>query len=393
MTRRIIIATLIKLLINTGRRFAYPFAPALSRELAVPLTSITTILATGQAVSLLGLFSGPLADRTGYRFMMRSGLAMLAIGMLVCGLVPHYIPVFTGLVVASFGKTIFDPAIQAFIGHTIPYSKRGRVVGIIEMSWAGSTLIGIPALALIIDHAGFRTAFFLFTLTAGIGWAAMASVIPKENVNTGCGPQKNAPFFIMLWQLLKQRTTAGMLAFAFWISLANDCLFVTYGAWFEEAFLASIVTIGFSTIAIGSAEFLGESLTALFADRIGLQRALIIGLILSSSSYLLIPLIGHSLIWAMVSIFFVFLTFEFMIVTSFSLCTELLPESRATMMAGFYASAGIGRMIGVMLGGLLWQFGGINWVAIVSAVITGIGLLSALWGLASWQAEPAETRS
>ena len=382
-TGRIISATLIKLLLNTGRRFVYPFAPALSRSLDVPLTAVTSIIATSQAVSLIGLFSGPIADRTGYRFMMQCGLAMLALGMLICGLVPTYWPVFAGLVLASFGKIIFDPAIQAFVGLTVPYSKRGRVIGLLEISWAGSTLVGIPALALIIDRVGLQTSFFVLAFLGGLGWLGVGRIIaadrsrtPAESKRSGIAPS--------LFRLLKSRPAAGMLAYAFWISLANDCLFVVYGAWFEQAFLASVVTIGFSTIAIGSAELLGESLTTLFADRIGLKRSVLLGLSLAVCAYFLLPLIGRSLPLAMAGMFLVFLTFEFTMVTSFSLCTELLPESRATMMAGFYATAGIGRMLGVVVGGLLWQSCGIAGVSRFSAVLTCLGMVSVIWGLKNW---------
>ena len=384
MTKQIILATLIKLLLNTGRRFIYPFAPALSRSLDVPLTALTTIIASSQAISLLGLFSGPMADRIGYRFMMRAGVAMLAIGMLLCGLVPSYWPVFVGLVIASFGKTIFDPAIQAFIGMAVPYSRRARVIGIIEMSWAGSTLIGIPALALIIEHVGLRAAFYFFALLGAFGWIWLGRIIPADRT-TPAQKQEKTGFIATLKPLLKCRPALGMLAYAFWISLANDSLFVVYGAWFEQDFLASIVTIGFSTIAIGSAELLGESLTALFSDRIGLKKSITIGLCLAICAYALLPFIGRTLPLAMMGMFCIFLTFEFMMVTSFSLCTELLPEARATMMAGFYATAGIGRMIGVVLGGLLWQFWGITGVAWVSAGITGLGLTSLIWGLHNWK--------
>jgi len=61
---------LCRLLLNTARRFAYPFAPALSRGLGVSLTAFTSIIAVNQATTLLGMFFGPLADRLGYRLMM-----------------------------------------------------------------------------------------------------------------------------------------------------------------------------------------------------------------------------------------------------------------------------------------------------------------------------------
>lgn len=381
---QIVAVMFFRLLLNTGRRFIYPFAPALSRGLDVPLAAITPIIAACQATSLLGLFSGPLADRLGYRRMMRAGLAMLAAGMLLCGLLPSYWPIFVGLVVASFGKTIFDPSIQAFIGRHVPYARRGRVIGAVETAWAGSTLIGIPALGLIIEHIGLNSAFLLLAFLGAIGWLAIARVIPAD-IPDSAGESRKANIFAALPQLLRIRPAAGMLAFGFWISIANDSLFVVYGAWFEQSFLVSIATLGFSTVAIGAAELLGESMTAAFSDRLGLKKATILGLCLAILAYLLLPFIGRSLPLAMTGMFWIFFAFEFTIVTSFSLCTELMPKARATMMAGFYATGGLGRMIGVLLGGGLWQVGGITAVAWSSAFFTGIGLLSLLWGLHGWK--------
>jgi predicted MFS family arabinose efflux permease len=384
LVRQIIAVVFFRLLLNTGRRFIYPFSPALSRGLDVPLTAVTSIIATSQMTSLLGLFTGPLADRIGYRFMMRTGLAMLAVGMLLCGLVPTYWPVFIGLVVASFGKTVFDPAMQAFIGQHVPFARRGRVIGAVETSWAGSTLIGIPALGLIIGHIGLNNSFYILALLGAIGWIAISRVIPADEVKPE-SKKERTNLFDSLKQLLKIRSAAGMLAFGFWISIANDSLFVVYGAWFEQDFLVSLVTLGFSTVAIGVAELLGESMTAMFADRLGLKRAVILGLCLAICAYLFLPFIGRTLPLAMTGMFCVFLAFEFTIVSSFTLSTELMPKARATMMSGFYATAGVGRMIGVLIGGTLWHVGGITAVAWTAAGFTLLGLLSLLWGLHGWQ--------
>lgn len=385
LVRQIIAVMFFRLLLNTGRRFVYPFAPALSRGLDVPLAAITSIIATSQMTSLLGFFSGPLADRIGYRFMMRTGLALLAVGMLLCGLLPTYWPVFIGLVIASFGKTIFDPAIQAFIGRNVPFARRGRVIGAVETAWAGSTLIGIPALGLIIEQLGLNNSFYILAFLGAIGWLLISRVIPPDEPISSQATHGKKSLTASLKQLVQIRPAAGMLAFGFWISIANDSLFVVYGAWFEQDFLVSLVTLGFSTVAIGAAELLGESMTALFADRLGLKRAVICGLCLAMCAYLLLPFIGRTLPLAMIGMFCVFLAFEFTIVTSFSLSTELMPGARATMMSGFYATAGVGRMIGVLIGGLLWSYGGITAVAWSSAGFTLLGLGSFVWGLHGWR--------
>ena len=387
-SRRLVVqvmtATLLKLLLNTGRRFIYPFAPALSRELGIPLGGVTSIIAASQAVSLLGLFSGPLADRIGYRQMMQVGLAMLAVGMLICGMLPSYWPLFIGLLFASFCKTVFDPAIQAFIGHAVPFERRGRIIGILEMSWAGSTLIAIPVFALIIDQAGFRFSFLLLAFLGAVGWLLIGRVISQGSREIP-PRQEQAAMLPSLRLLFSSRPAIGMLAYAFWTSMANDCLFVSYGAWFEQTFFVSIIALGFSTVAIGSAELLGESLTAMLGDRLGLKRAAALGLLLAAAAYFLLPIIGRTLPMAMGGLFLIFLFFEFTMVTTFSLATEILPSRRATMMAGFYATAGIGRMVGVLAGGLLWKLGSITAVSWGAGILTLLALTSLLWGLSGWK--------
>jgi predicted MFS family arabinose efflux permease len=384
------IAVLIffRLLLNTARRFAYPFAPVLSRELQVSLGAITSMIATVQFTSLLGVFSGPVADRMGNRRLMRAGLAMLAVGMLICGLITSYWPVFLGLVLAALGKTVFDPAAQSFIGRHVPYARRGRVIGLVETSWAGATLIGVPLIALVIDNFGISSAFFVFALLSAISWLAAPRFFPADRPAAASTPGRQ-PIVKIFSELAKNRSAMGMLAFGFFVSLANDNLFVVYGVWFEHRFLVSIVTLGFSAVAIGLAELCGEALTALFVDRLGKKRAVIIGLIVTALSYLLLPIIAQSILVAMIGMFLIFLFFEFTIVSSFSLSTEIMPDSRATMMAGFYATAGIGRLIGVVAGGMLWQAGGITTICVVSAFFTLLALFSILFGLRGWRSDLA----
>jgi MFS transporter, DHA1 family, inner membrane transport protein len=129
----------------------------------------------------------------------------------------------------------------------------------------------------------------------------------------------------------------------------------------------------------------GESLTAVLADRFGLKRSVIFGLSLCSLSYWLMPILGQALITAFGSLFLIFLTFEFTIVSFLSLSTELLPSSRATMMSGFFAAAGFGRIVGALIGGPVWLAGGIIATGLVSAVISGLALLSLVWGLKGWR--------
>ncbi|MCB9108509.1 MAG: MFS transporter [Anaerolineales bacterium] len=361
-------AALARLLLNTSRRFAYPFAPALARGLGVPLVSITSLIALNQLTGVLSPLFGPVIDRWGYRTMMLLGLGLMSIGMLAGGFLPVYLTILLALFLAGLGKNIFDPALQAYIGERVPYERRGTVIGLIEMSWAGATLIGIPTVGLLIERFSWRAPFLAM---GGLGLVSIAML--GALFSGGSRRSKRdagAITFGQAWRQLSRSSAAlGMLTFAFLTSMANDNLFVVYGAWLEDGFALSVAALGTATTVIGVAELSGEVLTASLSDRIGLQRAVRIGLFLSALGYLLLPVIAQSLTLALVGLFLVFVIFEFTFVTAISLVTEVLPEARATMMASYIAVAGLGRVVGALIGGPLWLWGGLTAIGTVSAAI------------------------
>jgi predicted MFS family arabinose efflux permease len=177
-----------------------------------------------------------------------------------------------------------------------------------------------------------------------------------------------------------------VLLFSFLSNIANDNLFVVYGVWLEESFSLGLVALGTATTVIGVAELAGELLTAAFADRLGLKRSIIVGLCLVILSYLLLPVIGQTLPLALAGLFIVFLWFEFTIVTNVSLITEVLPSARATMISASVAVSGLGRMIGALIAGPVWLWGGLPATGFVSALLSLLALSFFIWGLRHWRA-------
>jgi predicted MFS family arabinose efflux permease len=378
-------ATVFRLFLNTARRFIYPFAPALSRGLGVPLTAITSLIALNQVTGLMSLLFGPLTDRWGYRTMMVAGLGLLAVGMTGAGIVPCYVVILVGLFMAGLGKSIFDPALQAYVGARVPFRRRGLVVGVMETSWAGSSFIGIPFLGLLMERFGWRSSFLFLGFMGLAGSILLPLLFDRDERHSRTGQA-----FIHLlrsWAaLFRYRPATGVLGMVFLLSVANDNFFVIYGSWLEEGFHLSLVALGFSTSVIGFAEFAGEGFTAFFGDRIGLKNAIAAGLIVSFVGYGLVPL-AHTLSVALLFLFIVFLGVEISVVCAISLSTELLPTARATMMAGFMAAASIGRVFGALLGGNVWKAGGIQGISVVSVFLTAAGLGLLFWGLKEWRPE------
>src|SRR5215475_638682 len=274
-TRRLVVelgaAVLARFFLNTALRFAYPFAPALARGLDVPLTQITSLVAINQGSGLLSPVLGPLVDRWGPRALMLVGLSGLALGTLAAALLPFYATVLIALAMAGFGKSCFEPAVQAFVGVRVRWERRGLAIGLIEFAWSGSSLVGIPLLGLAIERYGWRSPFFILGALAVASLVMVALLVPR--IRTGSASSHPVRLRDTWARLLQRRTTVGALGYGLCFSMANDSVFVIYGAWLERDFHLPLAALGGATMAIGAAELLAELLTALLSDRIGLTRA------------------------------------------------------------------------------------------------------------------------
>jgi len=375
--------------INTTNRFIYPFAPVISRGLGVPLTAVTSVIALNQATALIGVFTSSIGDRTGYKRMMLAGLVILILGMVLVGFLPLYLSFVVAMFLSGLGKNFFDPAIQAYIGTRVSYKRRGLVVGILEISWSVATLAGIPLAGFIIAKMGWQ-APFLVLAGSGVICLWLVSVYIEDDsrvAHTSDIPETANKFKALIKSmapLFKHPRALGAMGFAFFVSFANDNLFVIYGAWLENLFDFSVVDLGLGTAVIGVGELCGSVSTALLADRFGLKRSVCCGILLSGLSYLLVPMSEFSMWAALGALFLIFFMFEFTIVSLISMCTELIPGSRATMMSLFFGAAGLGRVAGAFYGGMVWHVLGMNVVCYSSFVFSLAGLACLLWGTKNW---------
>ncbi|MEH0020285.1 MAG: MFS transporter [Desulfobacter sp.] len=378
------IATFTKLMMNVARRMVYPFAPAFARGLDVNLAAITSVIALNQATAVLGPAGASFADRYGYKPVMLAALVMLAVGTFAAGMIPLYPMLVICLFLAGFAKSIFDPSLQALIGDLVPFAHRGKVIGMTEIAWAGSTLIGIPLAGMVIERFSWQTPFYIIGTLSLVCFFLLLKFMPgKTEMETPrvTAARPAGQGILSDWKtIVKNRQVLGILGFSFFMSLANDNLFVVYGAWLEDSYGLSLAAIGFSTIVIGMAEMLAEGSTALFSDRIGLRRGVIIGTSLSACAYLLLPVLDIGPGFVMAGLFMLFFFFEFTIVTSMSLGTELVPGLRASTMSAYYAIGGIGRVAGAFTGGMVWSGYGLAGITLVSATCTLLALFAILAG-------------
>jgi len=373
---QLVTATLARMVVNTASRMVYPFLPALSRGLGVPLDNLTALLSLRGALGLAAPAIGGLPDRLGRRQTMLIGLAIFCVGLALPAIIPGWpaFVVFVLLVAAS--KLMFDPSLQAYLGDRTPYARRGLVIAFSELGWSGAALLGIPVVGLLMARADWRAPFLPLAAAGLAAGAALWFVIPSDApVAARAGAAVDAPR--LLPSIWRNPVVVAGLGLGLLISLGNENLSVFYASWLERSFGLSVAALGLSTTIIGVAELAGEGLVMGLADRLGKRRAISAGLVACTIAYLVLPLTGGQLPLALAGLFLVFISFEFTVVATLPLMTELEPSARGRVMTANMATFAAGRMLGDLAAGPLSRLG-FFWIGAASAAAS-VAALAILW--------------
>jgi predicted MFS family arabinose efflux permease len=367
---QLVAATLARVVINTAHRMVYPFLPALSRGLGIPLQSLTALLSLRGVIGIVSPVFGGVPDRYGRRQTLLIGLAIFSVGVALPGLFPGLAAFVLFVVLVAVGKVVFDPALQAYLGDRTPYARRGLVLAFSEVSWSGAALVGIPLAGLLIARSDWRAPFLPLAAVGLAAGAALWFIIPSDVPAPG-QPRAASSRPDSLW---RNPVVLAGLSLGLLISLGNENLSVVYAAWLERSFGLTVVALGLSTTVIGAAELAGEGLVMAFADRLGKRRVIAVGLVASAAAYGVLPLTSGHLELALGGLFLVFITFEFTVVASLPLMTELVPSARGRVMTSNVAAMAAGRMLGDWVAGYLLHFGFI-WIGLVSAATSMLALV------------------
>ncbi|MGE5602505.1 MAG: MFS transporter [Nitrososphaerales archaeon] len=358
--------------LNLQYRIVYPFLPVISRGLGVPLEVASLLLTVRSFFGVLSPLYGVAADRYGRRPLMLAGLLALSAGAVIAALSPGIGIALIAFALLGFSKAAFDPAMQAYVGDAVPYARRGRVLSLLELSWSASWFIGVPLAGFVIAGFTWRAPFVLIALAGGLSVLALGTLCP------GCGQSATLATGASLLEGFRKvpwRRALPVLAFSVLLTLGNENVFIVYGAWLEQQFGLAVTAIGIASLVISVAELTAEFASAGLVDRVGKRRSVLLGTFLSVAAYLVLLPLARGLGGGLAGIALMFLTFEFSIVASIPLISEVAPATRGTLLALNVSAAALGRMLGSLTGPRLWSAYGLSGVALASA---GFALMAAL---------------
>ncbi len=296
---------------------------------------------------------GSLADRLGRKAAMLTGLGLFTLGVGLLSVWPTFSAFFIMLLLTYTGGMVFMPSLQAYLGDIIPYRERGAVLGLSELGWSLSFILGVPAMGWMIARQDWHAPFPFLTASGVLVIFLTILILPNDPPQTLLQPGLLKTIGIILQT---PATRAGVLI-CLLLSASNELVNLVFGLWLYDSFQVKIAALAIASAVIGFSELAGEIGVSTLVDKWGKARSIGIGLTLNALATLALPFLGKSLAGALFGLFLIYLTFEFTIVSTIPLMTELLPQTRATLVATSSASIAVGRALGTLFAPGLYLIG------------------------------------
>jgi predicted MFS family arabinose efflux permease len=371
--RDIATVTVARLTANTAYRYAPPFLATIARGLDVSLAQMGVALAIADLCGLSSRFIGRLVDRVPRRWSMASGLVVIGAGTALAA-VSTGLALFTiALMTVSLAKIVFDVGLGAWIADHVPFTRRGRVVGITETSWALSLLVGVSLLGLVTAASSWRAAYAIAT----VGVVSMAVVVTRRV------PAESPATPLAGAGATRRLRASGWLAVLgiFGLMSAAQTLFLTFGPWLEDEFGFSGAGIAAVTFGLGAIELAASSTSAARTDRWGKERSVIAGSCLMVPAALALTLAHEHLAVGVVLLAVFLAAFEFSIVSAIPIGAELVPGAPGRGIGTMIACGTVGRALMAIPATRLYDRHGIVPVAVLGAapaVVAGAAMVARL---------------
>lgn len=361
----------LRLIINTAARFVSFFLPAIARGLGIPLEQAGDLISIRWAAGLPTPFLVTAMSRgRPRRNLIGLGLGLFAFGALVTAATNVYVGAAIGFIIMGVAKPLFDVSSQAYLADRVPYDKRGRVLGIFELTWAGGLLVGAPLAGWMIRTSGWRSPFWLFGILLAIGALLLGRLLDKDTGDVHGSEGR----------LRLDRPSAAFLGIAALYAMAAELMFVVLGAWLEDSFGLSLVAAGGIAVFIGLAELSGEAAMTAFSDRIGKRRSVFAGILIAGAGFAMFAFTHATLVSGVAAAMIAYFGFELAIVSGVPYASEIHPHARARFLAWMVVGWSVGRTLGSAVGPRLYVGSGIATAALVAAGLNALAVLVFAWG-------------
>ena len=345
----------------------------LSESLQVSVSSAGQLISSGAFMMAVAapLFAALAAGWDRRRLL---ALSLLWFGLLhaACALIDTLAGLLPLRVLSLVAPAIFTPQAAASVGLLVPLAQRGRAITFIFLGWSVASVVGMPIASFIGGTLGWRSAFLMVAVMSVVGaawvWRTLPSGIRPPALSRAAWMQTLRSPALMLCVGVTVLSAAGQFV-----------LFSYFAPYWHHQLGATPGELSLLFLAFGVAGLLGNVLMMRYIGRLGVDRAVMLGLGGIALSLLAWPL-GVTL-WTTVLVCIpwalgCFSSNSAQQARLVGLAPDLASASVALNTSALY----IGQAMGAAIGGLViatGDFGLLNWVALVAvAAAMGVSALA-----------------
>lgn len=352
---------------NACYRFVGPFIATIARGLDVKLTDIGVAIAVSELFGLASPVIGHVVDRLGVRRAVAVGMGAAIVGTGLAAASQGVVMFAVALVLLGQGNTTFYLGIGAWVAHHVPYERRGRVIGLIEVAWAFGLLIGVSTMGLVTAATNWRVGYL-----SGAAAMLVMAIVVVGRIEAQTAEHRTAAAARVAGRLISRGWLVLLSGFA--LTAASHALVVTFGSWLEDEFGLTPAGISAVTFILGAGELTATLFVARFTDVWGKRRSVAVGAALMVPASAGLALSHHHLIVGVCLLAVAVLGFEFSVVSAISLGATLVPGSPARGLGMLVGVDTIGRAAMSIPATRLYTSYGIGWPAALAAALATIAV-------------------
>jgi MFS family permease len=160
LPRLIGMSMVTRLLVDTSVQIFAPFLTIIAAGLGTDAVTLGRLISLRSAVGLVAPLFGALADRLGYRRIIRLTLLIAVAGLFLTGGSSNVGLTTLGMVLTGVGLASVVPPLQAYLSAQLPPSHHARGLAIVEYAWALAGIVGLFLAGQLIAATSWRAPFF-----------------------------------------------------------------------------------------------------------------------------------------------------------------------------------------------------------------------------------------
>lgn len=348
-------------------------------DLANAFNSDVSVLALSISIYGVMIFIGapllvPLGDKYSRELSLLAGLMIFIIGTVICALAQNIFFFFLGRALSGLAAGAFVPTAYAVVGDRVPYTYRGKVMGLIVSSWSLALIFGVPLGSFIGGVLHWRWTFWIFALMGVLVVLLILLEMRRHAEHKNNGKEEKEEPAGTFRDALKVPRVPVYITITFCNMIGFYGMYSFLGSYLQDVFTGGNTAAGLFIMIYGIG-FSMSVITGKMADRIGKMRSLLIALGVISVLLACLAYAPASMILLIVSLFIWGLMQSLTVTLLSTILSDCSERHRGKIMAFYSLASNLAVTLGSALMGPVYVGYGYAAVGFICAAITVLGFV------------------